>query len=341
MFTISVIHVSAQDAKVIQLRQEAATYSPKTYYITDVTDSIPDSAGIGTMTDGGAMQKIILEDGTATAIKNYVDKNIAQDKSQPPIIMNVKDLRVDIKRKGAKWVVGITSTFVFYTGGQKLSQFSSSGQSEITTDPAEYLEKQLRRLIQRNMEDFEKWWVQHKDKFALSDQVKVNVTIGKTTDLKNLIVYDMRKPLQQSDFKGAVREDLPEKATTFSGNLFTTSTVVEKGQLIFTAVVTPYFNKEQSWFNPVNTNPYLLAHEQAHFDITAIKTCELITALRNAAFTKENYQERFQQLQQQYEAQTAEEQNAYDTETAHGTIPAQQQAWQDKVSQQVKACGCY
>jgi hypothetical protein len=337
----SALYTSAQDVRVIQLKQEAANYSPKNYYIINVTDSIPDSVGIGTLDEGSGPQLIVLQDGTATSLKSYIDKSITQDKTQPPIVMNVKELRVDIKKKGTKWSVSIASSLVFYSGDVKLSEFSGNGRSEIATNPMEYLQKEIPRLVQRNMEDFGKWWAQQKDKFAISDQVKVNVSIGKTTENKNFIVYNLKTPLQQHDFKGEVHEDLPEKATTYSGNLFSTSYLVEKGQLVFTVVITPYFDMEQSWFNPVNTNAMLLAHEQAHFDITAIKTCELVNALRNASLTKENYQDRFRQLAQQYENETTDEQNAYDTETNHGTIPDKQQAWQDKITQQVKSCGCY
>ncbi len=344
LFAISLIGsslASAQDIKVIQLKQEAATYAPKTYYIANVTDSIPDSTGIGTINDNGSVQRIALQDGTATALKNYIGQNIAEDKTQPPIVMSLNDLHVDVKKKGAKWTISIASTFAFYSGDVKLSEFSGKGQSEIAGDPGEYLGKEISRLVQRNMADFEKRWVQQKDKFATSENVKIYATTGKTTDNRDFIVYSLQRPLNQHDFKGVVQENLPEKATTFSGNSFTTSSVVQKGQLIFTVVVTPYFDKTQSWFNPVNTNAYLLAHEQAHFDITAIKTCELVAALSSASFTKENYQERFKQLTQQYEAETTNEQNAYDTETNHGTIPDKQQAWQDKITQQVKASGCY
>jgi len=344
LLAVSVMNMSfatAQETKTIQLKQEPAPYAPKTYYIANVTDSIPDSTGIGTLNEGGVAYPLALNGGMAAAVKSYIDESITEDKTQPPLILNIKNLHVEIKKKGIKWIVSIASTFAFYSGNQKLSQFSSSGQSETTGDPGEYLEKELRRAVQRNMEDFEKWWVQQKDKFAISDEVKINATIAKTTDMKSYIVYDIRRPLQQADFKGEVRDDLPEKATTFSGNLLATSSLVQKGQLVFSIAVTPYFDKTQSWFNPVNTNPMLLSHEQAHFDITAIKTCELVTALRKAVLTKENYQEGFKLLTQQYETQTAEEQNAYDTETAHGTIQAAQQAWQEKISQQVKASGCY
>ena len=338
---IGLSRATAQEAKVIQLKPEHISYAPKTYFISNVTDSIPDSAGIGTINDGGAVQIITLQGGTATALKNYVDQNITQDKSQPAVVMNIKELKVEIKKRAAKWTVNVSSTFVFYSGGVKLSQFSGSGQSEISSDPAAYLEKEIRRSVQRNLEDFEKWWVQQKDKFALSDQVKINATIGKTTDNRDFIIYSQQRPLNQRDFKGTVQEDLPEKATTYSGNLFATTSLVQKGQLIFSVVVTPYFDKSQSWYNPVNSNPYLLAHEQAHFDITAIKTCELVSALRNATFTKENYEDRFKQLTKQYENETTEEQNAYDSETNHGTIPDKPQAWQNKITQHVKASGCY
>ncbi len=344
ILTISVIsffHASAQSLKTIQLKHEANSYTPKTYYISDVTTSLPDSVGIGSVNDSGVVEMLVIKDGAATAIRNYIDKNIKQYNTQPPVVMNIKELHVDIKRKASKWTVSIATTFEFYSGDTKLWQFTSSSQNETKGDPVEYLEKEIRHAVQTNMEAFEKWWAPQKDKHATSDQVKINATISKTSNMKNFIVYDLRRPLQLRDFKGEVRDDLPEKATTVSGHATTFSQSVQKGQKVINIVVTPYFDKDLSWFNPVNTNALLLAHEQAHFDITAIKVCELVNALRNARLTKENYQQRIDELEKLCKDETDNEQNTYDTETAHGTIPDKQQVWQDKISKQVKACGCY
>ncbi len=338
---MSYLPVCGQDVRIIQLKKEQATYSPKTFYIAAVSDSIPDSMGIGIISEGSKTQYVVLQNGTAAAIKNFISGNMLEDTTTQPITLNIKKLDVQAKKKGAKWAISISFRFLYAVGEVNLSEFSGGGQGETDGDPADYIERKVRQTVESNLERFEKWWVVQRDNFPLSQAVKVNVTVGKSSDKKNLIVYSLQRPLSQADFKGEVQENVPEKAMTLSGNLFATSSMVQKGQMIFNVEITPYFDKEQSWFNPNGANTGLLAHEQAHFDITAIKTCELINAMRKASFTKDNYLVLFEQMHKQYLDLSNEEQNTYDNETNHGTIPDKQQAWQDKIKQQAKDVGCY
>ena len=85
----------------------------------------------------------------------------------------------------------------------------------------------------------------------------------------------------------------------------------------------------------------MLAHEQTHFDITGIKACELVTAIRNATFTQENYVKLLEELQTKNSQEANEEESLYDNETLHGTIPDKQEAWEKKITEKVKTIGCY
>ncbi len=332
--------VKAQDVRIIQLKNEPGAYVPKSFYIAAVADSTHDSTGVGTINDAGKLSYIALQNGTATAIKDYIDRNIPQDTTAQPIALKIKKLETEVKKKGAKWSIKMSVSFVFSLDAANL-ELMGSESGETTADPVAYVDEHIRRTIGKELEQFEKWWLQNKDKFATSALVKVNVTLSKTTDKKNIIVYSLRRPLKQEDFQGKVQKDVQEKAMTASGNFFASSSEVQKGQTVFNVAVTPYFDRSESWFNTDNSNPYLLAHEQAHFDITAFKTCELVTAISKATFTKDNYAALFEQLRKQYLEEGNAEQDAYDTETKHGTIPEQQQSWQDKISKRVKEVGCY
>ena len=330
----------AQDVRIIQLKDLPAKYLPKSFYISAVADSTHDSTGIGAITDGGRVQYIVLQDGTATAIKSYFAKDVSADTNTQAVTLKIKKLAVDVKKKGAKWGIKMSATFVFSTESLNL-ELTSGDYGETNGEPSDYVESHIRKLVDGKLEQFEKWWLENMDKFATSSTVKVNVTLSSTSDKKNLIVYSLKKPLKQEDFQGNVRKDVPEKAMTMSGNFFASSTEIQRGQTVFNIVVTPYFDRSESWFNTENTNPNLLPHEQAHFDITAIKTCELVTALRTASFTKSNYLALFEELRKKYLDEMDAEQDAYDTETQHGTIPDKQQAWQEKISREVRAAGCY
>ena len=331
----------AQGVSSVQLKQEQVAFSPKSFYISAVSDSLPDNSTIGTITDGAKKQKVVMQGGISANIKRFIDANIKQDNSTQPVVLNIAKLDVDIKNKGNLHAVTATIGIDFYAGGLRLMTYNGKGSAETDTDPAGYVEQFIRKTIAKDLAQFDTWWAAHKNDIPVSSTVKVNVVISKTIDQPDCIVYSTRRPLQISDFTGPPQNDVSELAATYSGIKFSTTGETEKGQLVINVTLIPYFNRSESWFKDAGKNPILLAHEQAHFDITAIKACELAEAIRKATFTKDNYMTLFDQLRKQYVDESNNEQNVYDAETSHGTIPDKQQEWQQKISKQVKEIGCY
>lgn len=115
----------------------------------------------------------------------------------------------------------------------------------------------------------------------------------------------------------------------------------KNGQIVLDVTVTPYFNKATSWFKPAGRNTRVLAHEQTHFDITAIKACELVAAIRKASFTQDNYVKLLEELQMKNAQESNDEEVLYDKETVHGTIADIKAAWEKKITEQVRSIGCY
>jgi len=314
---------------------------PKLFYISNVTDTLDDKAGIGTITDGGKQQKLVIHGGGKDALKDFISKNVTQDKSKQAVVLHVAKLDIDIKKKGTTWTINAAMTVTFYAGGIKIIQYSGRGKAENDNNPMEYAENFIRRSIEQNLKRFDEYWAEHKNDIPISEAVKVNVTIAKTMDKPNNIVYSTKRQLQISDFAGRPQDDAVELAATYSGISFSTTGTTEKGQLVINVILTPYFDKAKSWFKEAGKNAVLLAHEQAHFDITAIKTCELAEAIKKAEFTKDNYLSLFDELQKKYIGESNDEQNTYDNETRHGTISNTQQAWQKRIALKVRAVGCY
>ena len=229
----------------------------------------------------------------------------------------------------------------FYVGNIKLVEYSGRGHAETESDPAEYVDRFIRQTIEQDMTRFDSWWQEHRNEYAVSDVVKVNVTLAKTMNKPDCIVYSIRRPLLINDFTGPVRDDVGELAATYSGTAYASTEETQQGQLVINLTLTPYFEKKSSWFKDKGKTPVLLAHEQAHFDITALKTCELADAIRKATFTKDNYRTQLEGLRKKYTDASNDEQNTYDAETNHGTVHDKQMEWQKKITQQIKESGCY
>ena len=330
-----------QDVAPIVLKQERVAYAPKSIYISSVTDSLVEANTIGTTVIDGKKQPLKMEGGVTGAFKNYIDHNITEDKAAQAVALNVTKVDFDVKKKGPIWAVNAAMTLTFYAGNMKLMEYSGKGHGEMDSDPGVYCEHFIRQTIEQDISRFDGWWAAHKNEIAVSQEVKVNVTVAKAIDKPDCIVYSTGRLLRIDDFTGREQPEVAELAATYSGMAFGSTGQTETGQLVINVTITPYFDKTKSWFKEAGKNAVLLAHEQAHFDITGIKACELANAIRNTTFTKENYLALFEQLEKKYTDESNDEQEAYDSETNHGTVADKQLEWQTKLAKQVRALGCY
>jgi len=331
----------AQDVQYIQLKQEKVAYAPRTYYIADVVYERADVSGIGMITGNGNRSKLSLSGGIANSINSFLAGNVTQKRSTQAVSLHISKLNFDVRKRGSIWNVDASVLFTFYVAGKKLIEYSSKGQGQMDSDPKAFIESFIRQAISNDLKKFDEWWLENRDGVPTASEVKVNVHMAKTTDKPNSIVYSLQQPLQISDFQGRVDGQEFELAVTVSGIGVGYASSTQNGQIILDVTVTPYFNKATSWFKPAGRNTRVLAHEQTHFDITAIKACELVAAIRKASFTQDNYVKLLEELQMKNAQESNDEEVLYDKETVHGTISDMQVAWEKKITEQVKAIGCY
>ena len=88
-------------------------------------------------------------------------------------------------------------------------------------------------------------------------------------------------------------------------------------------------------------NRETLEHEQRHFDITAIKACELANAIREFKFSVDNYPRELEKLQRQKQKELGQMQDQYDSETRHGLVPSIQQKWDKIIKDQLQNLTCF
>lgn len=94
------------------------------------------------------------------------------------------------------------------------------------------------------------------------------------------------------------------------------------------------FSKQRSW-GSLKTE-YILAHEQAHFDITELFARKLHRQLLNYKLyqkDKSNYKQDINNIYQNVVRQKEAMQQQYDAETDHSRHKKQQLAWFDKITQ--------
>lgn len=333
-----------QEVSYIMLKQEKIHYVPATFSIDSVGKSKGVKDTIGIINMGRGKNKMMeMKDGIAASFNEYVMHNLDQDKSKTPVTLLISGINVTVSKTGGRWVSDFTISFAYYAGTTRLVESGYKGHQAAAALSTDNIESFMRHSLEESLKKFDSWWGEHKNKVSIDTGATINVKIATSTEKENFIVYNSNKPLQVADFKGEYTDNHgPEMAMTNSGMGMDIKSEVSEGHTIVNVVLIPYFSTTGSWFKPEGrTSERLPAHEQTHFDITAIKTCELAAAIRAASFTKNNFSELLQKMQLQNSEDAKKEEDTYDNETNHGLILDKQLEWEQKVKEKIKEGGCF
>jgi hypothetical protein len=102
---------------------------------------------------------------------------------------------------------------------------------------------------------------------------------------------------------------------------------VKNGELTYS--ITCNFSKKKSW--GLLRTEYILAHEQAHFDITELHARKLYQALAGYQFNAETFKKDIASIYERIVKEKEDMQEAYDTETDHSRRKAVQYAWFERI----------
>ncbi|WP_458627330.1 DUF922 domain-containing protein [Winogradskyella sp. PC D3.3] len=140
--------------------------------------------------------------------------------------------------------------------------------------------------------------------------------------------WNDRAKLTWEDFKGTPDLESDAVALTASGITFGYAVKTSGKQIVdFTATVEAHFYPNKSWYVKSKGNPYILRHEQLHFDIT-----ELYARQFRAQITKlivnQNVKEQMKRLQATINEAVNETQQRYDAQTNHSMNREMQKEWE-------------
>lgn len=156
----------------------------------------------------------------------------------------------------------------------------------------------------------------------------------------NTIIYRPGIVLNWTDFKGQPVEGSDAAALTNAGFGLKLAfrRVENNSQLVLD--VNCNFSRKDSWVKSGNKTAYILNHEQKHFDIAYIHTCQFIQDLQKAHFTNGNYESVIQKIYKENALAMGKMQNQYDGETSNSRLPGKQAEWDrlisDRLNQAIK-----
>ena len=167
-------------------------------------------------------------------------------------------------------------------------------------------------------------------------RVAVNYVTSDPTNRKPLIFYSPAGKLNWSDFKAQPDLDDDVAAVTNAGIGFSIAFHSEGDKANLNISVLCNFNKSESWVKDNRKTPYILNHEQLHFDIAYIQAMLFVQKLRAAKYTSESFGKVIENIYNDAQESLIAMQTAYDNETKNSQLPEVQAAWNKKVDDQLK-----
>lgn len=142
----------------------------------------------------------------------------------------------------------------------------------------------------------------------------------------NLIPWSAGRKLAWDDFLCEPKKEGEAVASTSTS--LGLSYKVRDNQLSFH--ISCDFSKEKSW-GALKTD-YILAHEQAHFDITEVHARKLYEAMYNYQYNPLTFKTDIAALYNSIVKEKEDMQEAYDRQTDHSRQKTRQKEWLDKIN---------
>jgi len=143
-------------------------------------------------------------------------------------------------------------------------------------------------------------------------------------------------PINWLHFEGKPDKNSKYIAMTHSGVKISLQRKVENGIASAKVELFPFMDPRKSWYKKDRCNDNTLAHEQRHFDITALFARMLAAEIKKGSFTIANFSGEINKVYTRQMQKLKAMQLVYDEETNHGTLPEQQAAWDKRIAEELQ-----
>lgn len=334
IFSFVLAHLAHAQDVPLALTKGNGDYTPSNFNVVQVVDARSVKGPIGTVKEGN----LVIGNGIEKGIKDYLQPG---PDNALQVNMHINKLEVKEKNLGGKRQFDLAMSIAYYVENTKLLEYNGSSYAQSNTNAAPYIEKLLRQSINNNLKQFDTWAGKNKTTVSAEPEVEVHVYFSNLAKSPDQISYSKTKQLYITDFKGEPDINSPGAAATMSGINMKYQSSTLRNKTTVNVTVSVYFDKTRSWMKDNGKNSTTLMHEQRHFDITAIKACELKQLIESTAFTPDSYKTQLTALLDRVQKEGADMQNLYDEETIHGTVIDEQAKWDKKVAELLSQQKCY
>ena len=176
----------------------------------------------------------------------------------------------------------------------------------------------------------------------------LNSGIGNFTPIPNnsasdTLIWQPETKLVWDDFLAEAPARNKFAAYTYTLINMEYSATITDGRVKPTFEIYAAFNRRRSWAKNQREarTPEILAHEQAHFDISEITARRLRKALLTETYSRKNLEQKINSIYQVTIQAGDEMQALYDQESDHGLNKTQQLKWSNRVKNELSELANY
>lgn len=333
----------------IILHSEKLNFTPREFYIDDVTDYRADKIAVTSLVykdeaHGYVTRASDLKDGPAIAIKQFINQGLQQNNKLRPVTISIKTLRLTETSQPGGRVDGRLSFDLAFGlkkdyGVKHLIEYTAVVRYTRPDRQTDMAESTLRHGIEQALVWFNTWINDHAENDArLAKSVKVKFSDYSEKPEGDTIYYSTSRPLTWDDFK-----EKPSMgnfdAEIFTSIGYTETASIDNGVIGLDMVMKVYLPKSDCWVRDRARDDYALNHEQRHFDIAKIVAEHFKQKITEMNLPPDNYDgdinvEYLETLRELYRTQMQ-----YDKETRHGCHQYGQEQWNEKIDKELKALG--
>ncbi|WP_374948653.1 hypothetical protein [Mucilaginibacter sp.] len=322
-------------------------YTPKEFYIADITDGRADKHSIGHLALIGAQpgETSINFKGGITAVKNLVDNSLTKNKTLRPVTINITNLKVTETALTGGKVSGRVVLTVSYNLRQgedlvHLTDYTGNATYQRTAGPAQQIEPLVRSTINNSLIYLNNWMnAEAGHNIKLAKAVKIFFSNYSEPLEGDTIYYHTNRPLKWTDFQRKPKLTGNHGAEIFASLGYAESVEVINGIVQVKIALKVYAPKSACWVRDDVKDAYGLNHEQRHFDIVKLVAEHFKKAILAENLTVANYDGPINMAYFDALREIDKLQKQYDGETNHSINSYQQQLWADKIDKELQQLG--
>jgi hypothetical protein len=308
----------------------------RSFYVEQVIDGRKDTLSNGNVTISGKKTAAQFLNGAAQQFFLFASTKLTGREHKFPVTLRIKRLLLTDRVSGNSRIYKTDLTLEFLRkDGNTLTQLlelSTWIEQGASKNAQGIQEKNITEILSKMFDQFDDVIQKQSNDPLFASKIVFRITGNKPVIQETDTIYwSKERKLTWKDFKGDPTSNYyaAQSNCAFAQSI---EPQTEGNAGVIYIYVRAALLKKGSWVRKDQASDEVLRHEQLHFDIAEWQVRKLRKSLNEADLSLDNYEETVSKISNAAWDEYNRMQAAYDTETKHGTIEAEQVKWNKMVA---------